>query len=89
MRNGADNPTIVDMARVKCPAELVELTQIERADDPETYEIEEENRPEPYQGGNSIRLLGHPKFGLGTHMLSVVWSRPTDQVDLEPIEHSL
>ena len=27
VRNGADNPTIVDMARVKCPAELVELTQ--------------------------------------------------------------
>ena len=27
VRNGADNPTIVDMARVKCPAELIELTQ--------------------------------------------------------------
>ena len=27
VRKGADNPTIVDMARVKCPAELVELTQ--------------------------------------------------------------
>ena len=28
VRKGADNPTIVDMARVKCPAELVELTQV-------------------------------------------------------------
>ena len=27
VRKGADNPTIVDMARVKCPAELVEFTQ--------------------------------------------------------------
>jgi len=52
VRKGADNPTIVDMARVKCPAELVEFTQVERSDDPDTYEIEEENRPEPYQAAN-------------------------------------
>ena len=25
---GGENPTIVDMARVECPAELVQLTQI-------------------------------------------------------------
>ena len=57
VRAGAGNPTIADMARVKCPPELVELTQVERADDPDTYEIEEENRPSAYQGGNSIYIL--------------------------------
>ena len=43
-RLGASNPTIVDMARVECPAELVEMTQLKRKDDPDTYEIEEQNR---------------------------------------------
>ena len=43
-RLGASNPTIVDMARVECPAELVEMTQLKRNDDPPTYTIEEENR---------------------------------------------
>jgi len=49
---GGSNPTIVDMARVKCPAELVDLTQIERSDDPDTFQIEEENRPVEYQQAN-------------------------------------
>jgi len=31
------NPTILDAARVKCPKELVELTQIQRTDDPANY----------------------------------------------------
>ena len=44
VRLGAANPTIVDMARVECPAELVEMTQLKRIDDPPTYTIEEENR---------------------------------------------
>ena len=55
VRMGADNPTIADMARVKCPPELVELTQVQRADDPDTYEILEENRPSAYQG----YIVGH------------------------------
>eukprot|EP00095_Tigriopus_kingsejongensis_P008632 maker-scaffold426_size175065-snap-gene-0.36 protein:Tk08632 transcript:maker-scaffold426_size175065-snap-gene-0.36-mRNA-1 annotation:"endoglucanase" len=54
VRLGATNPTIVDMARVKCPKELVEMTQIKRSDDPSTYEIEEANRPSPYQNGANI-----------------------------------
>jgi len=49
---GGQNPTIVDMARVECPAELVEMTQIKRSDDPGTFTIEEENRPPPYQSAN-------------------------------------
>merc|ERR1712158_78154 len=49
---GGQNPTIVDMARVECPAELVEMTQIKRSDDPGTFTIQEENRPPPYQSAN-------------------------------------
>jgi len=50
---GGENPTIVDMARVECPAELVQLTQIKRTDDPSTFSLEEENRPAEYQGGGA------------------------------------
>ena len=58
MRLGATNPTIVDMARVTCPPELVEMTQVKRTDDPgypdeEVYEIEEANRPSDYQNGGA------------------------------------
>ncbi|XP_059084701.1 uncharacterized protein LOC131881768 [Tigriopus californicus] len=54
VRLGSSNPTIVDMARVECPAELVELTQIKRSDDPKTFEITEANRPGPYQNNPVI-----------------------------------
>jgi len=54
VRKGPQNPTIVDMARVECPVELVEMTQIKRKDDPSTYEIEEANRPPAYQNGAEI-----------------------------------
>ncbi len=54
LRVGTTNPTIVDMAQVTCPDELVELTQVRRTDEPvETYTIEEENRPSDYQNGGS------------------------------------
>jgi len=51
VRKGPQNPTIVDMARVKCPAGLTDMTQIKRTDDPNTFSIEEANRPTPYQNG--------------------------------------
>jgi len=31
------NPTMMDLARVKCPPALIELTQLERKDDPDKY----------------------------------------------------
>jgi len=49
---GGANPTIIDMARVECPAELVEMTQLKRTDDPSTFVIEEANRPSEYQEAN-------------------------------------
>ena len=33
----SSNPTIRDMARVRCPDALVEATQLQRSDDPEGY----------------------------------------------------
>ena len=42
------------MARVECPAELVEMTWLKRNDDPSTFEIEEANRPGAYQNGAPI-----------------------------------
>ena len=53
---GSSNPTIVDMARVQCPEELVDLTQIKRTDDPDTFMIMEENRPVEYQEANVDKL---------------------------------
>ena len=53
---GSSNPTIVDMARVQCPEELVDLTQIKRTDDPDTFLIMEENRPVEYQEANVDKL---------------------------------
>jgi len=53
---GGENPTIIDMARVECPQELVEMTQLKRSDDPPTFKIEEANRPPPYQSANAGSL---------------------------------
>jgi len=39
------NPTLLDVARVRCPSELVQLTQIERRDDPATYQLSAQHRP--------------------------------------------
>jgi len=39
------NPTLLDVARVRCPDELVELTQMQRADDPAGYAATEGSRP--------------------------------------------
>ena len=42
------------MARVTCPEELVEMTQVKRSDDPsEVYEITEDLRPSDYQSGGA------------------------------------
>merc|ERR1712154_391857 len=34
---GGGNPSILSLGRVKCPDELVEMTQIHRNDDPSSY----------------------------------------------------
>jgi len=38
LESNPSNPTILDMKRVKCPAALVELTQLQRTDDPSGYD---------------------------------------------------
>jgi len=39
------NPTITDLARVQCPSQLTEFTQLRRSDDPSGYKITAANRP--------------------------------------------
>lgn len=36
-KEGGENPSILNLGRVKCPVELVEFTQFRRNDDPEDY----------------------------------------------------
>lgn len=45
---GGSNPTLVDAVRVKCPAELVEMTGIQRSDEPSSYKTEERHRVEGF-----------------------------------------
>jgi hypothetical protein len=42
---GGGNPTLLDVSRVKCPEGLVEMTQIQRTDEPKTYKATAEYRP--------------------------------------------
>mmetsp|Transcript_13428 Transcript_13428/g.47337 ORF Transcript_13428/g.47337 Transcript_13428/m.47337 type:complete len:363 (-) Transcript_13428:366-1454(-) len=42
------NPTILDVSRVKCPEELVHLTQIQRTDEPESYAAAPQWRPKGF-----------------------------------------
>lgn len=37
LETNPSNPTIMDLARVKCPPSLIELTQLQRSDDPDKY----------------------------------------------------
>jgi hypothetical protein len=39
------NPTLLDVARVECPEELVKLTWFQRSDDPKGYAFAQANRP--------------------------------------------
>jgi len=36
---GGSNPTLLNVGRVKCPPELYNFTQMQRADDPESYHV--------------------------------------------------
>lgn len=52
------NPTILDVSRVKCPAELVHLTQMQRVDDPSGFTADAAHRPKGFpnlQGEHKCR----------------------------------
>mmetsp|Transcript_90854 Transcript_90854/g.261784 ORF Transcript_90854/g.261784 Transcript_90854/m.261784 type:complete len:361 (-) Transcript_90854:263-1345(-) len=46
------NPTLLDVGRVRCPAGLVNLTQMQRVDEPETYTITNSSRPLGFPNSN-------------------------------------
>eukprot|EP00475_Leptophrys_vorax_P024614 TRINITY_DN33_c0_g1_i5.p1 TRINITY_DN33_c0_g1~~TRINITY_DN33_c0_g1_i5.p1 ORF type:complete len:343 (+),score=84.97 TRINITY_DN33_c0_g1_i5:51-1079(+) len=52
---GGGNPTILDVSRVKCPEGLVDMTQIQRTDDPATYQASDENRPAGFGTGGTCQ----------------------------------
>lgn len=45
---GGQNPTLLDVHRVKCPSQLVALTQIQRSDEPSSYHALEGMRPSEF-----------------------------------------
>jgi len=49
------NPTLLDVARVRCPEGLVNLTQMQRLDDPATYNITPEARPVGFPNDSECR----------------------------------
>jgi hypothetical protein len=54
-QEGGGNPSILSLARVKCPAELVDLTQIQRTDDPQGYQevgVEADHECQAASGGS-------------------------------------
>eukprot|EP00475_Leptophrys_vorax_P024610 TRINITY_DN33_c0_g1_i1.p1 TRINITY_DN33_c0_g1~~TRINITY_DN33_c0_g1_i1.p1 ORF type:complete len:344 (+),score=98.01 TRINITY_DN33_c0_g1_i1:106-1137(+) len=52
---GGMNPTILDVSRVKCPEGILELTQLERSDDPNTYQATAANRPAGFGSGGTCQ----------------------------------
>jgi len=52
---GGSNPTLVDAVRVKCPPELVEMTGIQRSDDPSTYQARGEHRIAGFPSNNQCQ----------------------------------
>jgi hypothetical protein len=53
---GGSNPTLLDASRVKCPPELVELTGIQRSDDPSSYVALNNNRIEGYPNAHKCQV---------------------------------
>jgi len=49
---GGSNPTLVDATRVQCPPELVDLTGIQRSDDPSTFDKLEQLRMGGFPSAN-------------------------------------
>lgn len=52
---GGSNPTLLDATRVKCPPELVELTGIQRSDEPASYLAEDHHRVKGFPNQNTCQ----------------------------------
>jgi hypothetical protein len=49
---GGMNPSILDVSRVKCPEGILDLTQLQRTDEPASYQIEAAHRPSGFAPGS-------------------------------------
>jgi len=52
---GGSNPTLLDAHRVKCPQELVELTGIQRSDEPELYTASDKFHVQGFPNANKCQ----------------------------------
>eukprot|EP00931_Biecheleriopsis_adriatica_P052560 TRINITY_DN3059_c0_g1_i1.p1 TRINITY_DN3059_c0_g1~~TRINITY_DN3059_c0_g1_i1.p1 ORF type:complete len:397 (-),score=63.18 TRINITY_DN3059_c0_g1_i1:72-1205(-) len=59
------NPTLLDVSRVKCPEELVHMTQIQRNDDPDGYEASNQHRPEGFPNLDKMHECNAQTPGMG------------------------
>lgn len=53
---GGSNPTLLDAHRVKCPSELVEMTQIQRTDEPPAFVGEDFHRVDGFPTAKKCQL---------------------------------
>jgi hypothetical protein len=51
--NGS-NPTILDLARIECPTQLYNFTQIKRSDDPSGFSFADGIRPKGFPNSDVI-----------------------------------
>mmetsp|Transcript_51711 Transcript_51711/g.63312 ORF Transcript_51711/g.63312 Transcript_51711/m.63312 type:complete len:223 (+) Transcript_51711:1-669(+) len=58
------NPTLLDVSRVRCPEELVALTQLQRKDEPPSYTASFKSRPKGFPSERKCRSED-PSAGLG------------------------
>ncbi|CAK9112544.1 4-glucanase) [Durusdinium trenchii] len=59
------NPTILDVSRVRCPEQLVQLTQLQRQDDPHSFTASSSQRPKGFPNRDQKCRSEDPSAGLG------------------------
>jgi len=59
------NPTMLDVSRVRCPEQLVALTQLQRADEPSSFTATDQGRPKGFPNREQKCRSEDPSAGLG------------------------
>jgi len=64
-RGKACNPTLLDVARVRCPEELVSITQMQRRDEPQGYDLVAAWRPVGFPNTDGAHECNNQQPGVG------------------------
>lgn len=60
------NPTLLDVSRVRCPEQLVQLTQLQRKDEPQSFTATPSGRPRGFPNSGDKKCRSEdPSAGLG------------------------